>query len=203
MKILSILICTMPSRQHVFDLLLTNLQNQINQNNLNNIVEIITDDSMSITTGAKRNLLLEKSAGKFVVFIDDDDAVTDDYVQLISQCIEQNPTIDCIGISGVISFSGQDTTPWKISKEYGRWYETSLGYFRTPNHISPIRRSLAIQVGFPNLTFGEDAVFSNNILPLLQSEAKIEKEIYHYQSREKKEHSPISSDGGIYRRAWR
>jgi len=202
MKLLSILICTMPDRQQVFDLLLINLQNQINHNNLNDKVEIISDDSMSITTGAKRNLLLEKANGKFVVFIDDDDEVTNDYVQLISECIEQNPTIDCIGINGIISFGGQNEKPWKISKEFKGWYETSLGYFRTPNHISPIRRSLAIKVGFPNITYGEDAAFSNNILPMLKSEAKIEKQIYHYKSRGQQQ-AQVSSDGGIYRPAWR
>jgi hypothetical protein len=51
----------------------------------------------------------------------------------------------------------------------------------TPNHISPVKRSIAISKGFSNKNVGEDYDYSMAILPLLNNEVMIEKEIYHYK----------------------
>lgn len=203
MKLLSVLICTIPSRKEMFDCLLSEVQKQIFTSKYKGMIEIWHDDSVGITTGKKRNILLERATGKFVVFIDDDDLVSDDYIEKIVSCIDENPEIDCVGISGIITFNGKDEKKWHISKDYGKWFETLNEYYRTPNHITPIKREIAMKVMFPEINHGEDFVYSMGVLPLLKNECKIETPLYHY--RFIKPYSPPSSNepNHPYRPAWR
>jgi glycosyltransferase involved in cell wall biosynthesis len=191
----------MPTRKNQFDSLISHLERQIS-NVPRNEVEVISDADMQITTGLKRNRLLQKSNGKFVVFIDDDDEVSHQYVSRILHTIKKNPKIDCIGISGIISFAGNDIRRWHISKAYGRWFESNNVYFRTPNHISPVKREIAVNAGFENISISEDFAYSMAILPHLKHEVKIKGILYHYKY-SKPIQPNIATDGGIYRPAWR
>lgn len=145
------------------------------------VAEILTIMNLYQNIGEKRNDLLKMANGKFVVFIDDDDMVSDDYVEKIVKAILENPEADCIGIKGIITFDGNNEKKWEISKDFGSWYESNNIYYRTPNHISPIRTSIAKSVGFPNISNGEDFEYSMGVLPLLKNEVKIDHELYHYQ----------------------
>ena len=200
MKPLNILICTMPSRQKMFDDLKESLMNQIFE--IKADVDILSNNSMTITTGEKRNELLSRSKGKFSVFIDDDDIVSNDYVSKILHCIQENPDIDCIGIKGQIITNGSHIKQWEISKDFDRWYEDNNKYYRTPNHISPIRTELCLQAGFPNITIGEDSEFSKRVFPLLKKEAKIEGDIYFYRYNSGEANHPTNQEFP-YRPAWR
>lgn len=172
---LSILIATMPIRSGMLQNLLAVLEPQC----LNQPVEILTDNSMLYNIGVKRNMLLNRAQGEYVVFCDDDDLVSADYVQKILAATETNP--DCIGMSGLISFNGREERQWHISKEFKYWYEQLGIYYRTPNHISPVRRELALQVMFPPISFGEDHEFSKNLWPLLKTEVVIPGNLYYYR----------------------
>jgi hypothetical protein len=188
---LSILIATMPSRKVCFDFLIKELSDQITKPIPNTDffetkpVEIIADSSMEYNVGVKRNKLLAIANGEYIVFVDDDDKVSANYVSLILEAIKSNS--DCIGISGIITTNGRDQRQWHISKEYGRWFTGTDGtYYRTPNHISPVRRELALQAGFPEIAFGEDAEYSRRLLPLLKTETIITEPLYHYDYWSKK-----------------
>lgn len=175
---LSILIATMPSRKSSLDELVKSLWRQGKSN-----FEILWDNSMDYNVGIKRNKLLDRASGEYVVFIDDDDHISDNYIAKIIGATDTNP--DCIGISGIITTNGKNKRQWHISKDYGRWYEAKSIYYRTPNHISPVKRELAIQAGFPEISYGEDAEYSKRLLPLLKTEVKVKGNIYHYDFRTK------------------
>lgn len=174
---LSILIATMPSRSERFLELRYVLETQILLHKLSDEVEIIYDAAMHYNIGTKRNILLNEARGKYIVFCDDDDKVSPEYVLKLFLACDGS---DCIGISGFITTNGQNKKQWHISKEYGSWYERGGVYYRTPNHISPVKRELALQAGFPDIAFGEDAEYSRRLLPLLNTETKVEGNIYHY-----------------------
>ncbi len=116
-----------------------------------------------------------------MVFIDDDDWVAHNYIELICDRIASDPNIDCIGMRGHITTNGSNPKQWKISKDCKRWYEENNIYFRTPNHISPVRREISLKAGFPDVSFGEDAAYSAGILPYLNSESFINEDLYHYR----------------------
>lgn len=173
---LSILIATMPIRV----VKLNSLWKMLEANGLNfPDVEVIVDNSMEYNIGTKRNKLLERATGDYITYIDDDDQIPSNYVQLILDACKLGS--DCVGINGTITTNGHDLRKWFISREYGSWYTGAEGtYYRTPNHISPVKRELALQSGFPEISFGEDAEYSRRLLPLLKNETIITQPIYHY-----------------------
>lgn len=182
---LSILICTMPKRRNMFEELLANFNNQVRasfaQLKQTLPVQILWDRRMGISTGLKRQCLLEMARGHMIVFFDDDDWPADDYVLQILLAMKQMPEADCIAMQGWMTTDGQNREDWRISKEYWSWYKQDGMYYRTPNHISPVRREIALQVGFPDKYVGEDYDYSMGIFPLLNKEVKIEKDLYHYR----------------------
>ena len=108
---LSILICTIPERYYVFNDIREKLVRQIDSNDLSKEVEILSDDRVDITIGQKRNELIEKSNGKFIVFVDDDDDVHENYVSLIVQTINEffdinNNSVNVSAISTPVFFTG-------------------------------------------------------------------------------------------------
>lgn len=173
-KKLSILICSMSSRSEKLKRLMAVLQPQIT----NDIEILVKTDEGQIAIGAKRNLLLQEASGDYVAFVDDDDLVSNDYVEKIIEAIKSNP--DCCGISGIITFQGSGPRMFIHSLKYKEWFEKNEIYYRCPNHLNPIKRSLALQVKFPESNFGEDKDFSTRLLPLLNSEAFIPGVLYHY-----------------------
>lgn len=173
---LSILIATMPSRAGYLFRLAGILTPQLTDD-----VEVVIDCSMEYNIGTKRNKLLEIAKGDYIAYIDDDDTVSIDYVSKILGALGA----DCIGISGVITSNGSNARQWHISKEYMHWHEKDGTYLRTPNHISPVKRELALKAGFPEIASGEDAEYSLRLFPLLKTENKIEGNIYWYDYKSK------------------
>jgi len=174
--LLSILIATTKSRAQQLAPLLATLVAQKTY-----AVEILMDSDEIDCIGKKRNSLLEAAKGEYVVFVDDDDKVPEYYVAQILASIGSKP--DCIGINGTVSTDGWNFRKWYISKEYGHWFEKDGVLYRTPNHISPVRRELALMVRFPEISHGEDADFSHRLLPLLKTEVLIEPQMYYYDFR--------------------
>lgn len=171
----------MPSRKEVFARLLNRLDSQLP---MSGSVEILWDDSMEYNIGTKRNKLLERASGDMIVFADDDDMVERDYIKKILLAAKQKP--DCIGISGIITTDGKNKRQWHISKEYGSWKKKGTTYLRTPNHISPVKREIALQARFPEIASGEDYEYSMRILPYLKTEVVVKGNIYHYQFKKNK-----------------
>lgn len=184
--ILSVLICTLPQRREMFESLYGVLLLQIANCNAMDKVEVIWDSSAACTTGKKRNHLLTLSKGKYVVFIDDDDEIVENYIELILAALEQHPNVDCVGMRGYVTFDGQRRKDWSISIHHKYWHETPHEYCRTPNHISPVKREIAILAKFPEITYGEDIEYSKRIYPHLQTETFINEYLYHYKFIENK-----------------
>ncbi len=174
---LSILICSLTKRHRTLNELMRKLKEQKTDR-----VEILVEiDGGQITTGAKRNFLLSRAKGDYIAFIDDDDAVSGDYVGKILKAIKTRP--DCCGMEGIISFKKRNESRLFIhSIQYKEWYEMDKVYYRCPNHLSPVKRELALQVGFPDRTVGEDRDYSMRLLPLLKTEVYINGPIYFYKT---------------------
>ncbi len=86
---LSILIPTLPERQHILRRLLNTLERQKTPD-----VEIrIHDAGGSMSTGEKRDRLIESAEGEYFCFIDDDDLVPEYYISEMLSAINQNPDV--------------------------------------------------------------------------------------------------------------
>ena len=181
--LLTIMVPTTKDRYAQFRMLGRNIFNQIFDNSLWDKVEFIwEEDNKEISVGAKRQILLERARGEFVVGIDSDDWVADTYVKEIVEAIEKNRTTDHVGfLERCIIDDAESVSIFSIRHKY--WDENKDGYdhIRCANPKSVIRRTKALEVGFPDLRFGEDRIFSENVTPLLTSEVFIEKQLYTYR----------------------
>ncbi len=145
-------------------------------------VEILTySDNREKLVGYKRNDLLGKAKGEYVCFVDDDDDVSDNYISKILKAAEQNP--DCIGLIGIITFSGKNPKRFVHSFVHDSYFEKNGVYFRPPNHLNPIKTDIAKKFKFPEKNFGEDTDWAMQICNagVITSEVEIEEPIYFYK----------------------
>src|SRR5882672_4408840 len=164
--ILSILIATMPTRYPMLARLLREFHYQMDLLKITTEqVEILMDDSLSVSTGVKRNNLYQKAAGKYSVSVDDDDSVYPNYLEEILKAAAQDP--DAIGMNGIMTTNGRNEQKWFISKDNQYCARTrfdgSTVYERFNNHISPIRSEIAKQFAFPDKIIEEDYDFAKQI----------------------------------------
>jgi glycosyltransferase involved in cell wall biosynthesis len=179
---LSILICTLYERKSYFDALVNSL---IAQRFDSNEVEILYEiDNREITTGEKRNKLLERAKGKYSVFIDDDDEVPDYYIAELLKAYESDT--DCFDINGIMTTNGGNIKKFVHGRGLPYCADYSTGkevYLRYPNHITPIRTEIAKQIKFPHITIGEDYAWATKLRDsgLIKTSYLIEPTMYHYK----------------------
>lgn len=178
----SVLICTLAKRAESLARLMAQLEAQKAALEPG-LVEIITDPAPPpVTIGEKRNRLLTAARGDFVAFVDDDDAVADDYLARIVGAIRADPTIDCVGIEGVMTRDGINPKRFVHTIKCGAWYEEDGVYFRCCNHWNPVRREHALRARFPLISWGEDQAYSYALrdLGVLKKETFLNGCIYKY-----------------------
>jgi hypothetical protein len=176
----SILICTIENRDNFFKKLYEKLENQILESSLQNKVEILYfRDNRKFSIGFKRNQLLSACKGKYVNFIDDDDDVHANYVQMLYDKMQCNP--DCISLVGII-YQYNGSRKFIHSIQYDKYFEQSDIYFRPPNHLNPIKREIAIRFIFPQVNNMEDTNWAMQIArsKLLKKEEPIYEPYYFY-----------------------
>lgn len=132
-------------------------------------------DNKEMSIGAKRQLLLNNCDAEYMMMLDDDDTIPDDYFQLVIPELTKRP--DCIGYYEEVKNS-KGLLHVKHSVTCGKWTEKPLQ--RTPFYKTPIRTELAKAIGFEDKRFGEDHTFALSIYPLLRKEIFIDKAMYIY-----------------------
>jgi len=176
----SVMICTLPERNAMFESLLEDIENFKNLTSLN--VEVLTDATLGITTGAKRNLLVARAKGTYCCFVDDDDKITPDYFKVIEEAILSGNDYDSIAFNGRFYVNFTFDKPFYHSLKYKDWSTGDNGYYRPPNHLNPMKTVIAKQVLFKDISEGEDRDFSDKLidLELIKSEYNHDKVQYLY-----------------------
>lgn len=178
--ILSILIPTLEERVETFNKLWKKLSTQIGERN----VEIVwwVDNGKSVI-GNKRNILLDLAVGKYVCFIDDDDDISDNYIDLLLKAAEFD--CDCASLKGVMTTNGENPEVFEHSVIYNEWKTTDreVKYERFPNHLNMIRADIAKRFKFPEKSYGEDHDWSKQLheAKVLKTEFYIDDIIYYYK----------------------
>jgi len=176
---LSILICTIPGREDKLHRLEEILRPQQNEE-----TELIIHDDLAHanggpTIGTNRNAMLDACCGDYIAFIDDDDVVSDKYVELILDAIKDNP--DCVGIKGHYTVGDGKPELFIHSIQYNDWFTKDGVHYRCPNHLNPVKRELALQAKFTEKNNGEDYDYSLALRPLLKTEKMIDEVVYFYR----------------------
>ncbi len=201
---LSILIPTLTARAELLSKLLNKLATQIESSapgGKPDVEVVISEDNGEQSVGAKRNYLLNEATGVFVVFVDDDDEISDDYVFQIRNAILEHPDVDCIGMRAIMTTGGKYPRPVVYSRSYPRPETRDGMYLRPPQHLTPIRRSIAVRHRFPDLNLGEDALWAKSLYNDIKTEHFVDKVLYHYKfepgrtaTQGNLNHAPVTGD---------
>jgi ribosomal protein S24E len=180
MILLSILIPTLPESKFYMNRIMCMLKPQLNDQ-----VEIVIDDRLrNIPTGTKRNDLIARANGEYVVSVDCDDHVSSQYVSKILQAINKSHP-DCVTFEGWYTENGRNRVDWviKLGEKYeARTENGKYMFFRFPNHLAVIKKELAKKVKFPAIWKGEDYAWALEMKSrrILQTSEHIPELLYHY-----------------------
>lgn len=185
--VLSILIPSIPERKKKLKKTLGELYRQIHYckkiHPTLGIVEVITDERIKFTLGGpsigvKRQSLVEETNGKYLCFKDDDDPVSPDYIETLLRLCGANK--DICTFNNISMFDNY----WclvRMSIENKDDEQAHPGIInRKPWHICPVRTELAKRCKFPDSNYGEDRVWLEQLLPMLQSEEHTEAILHCY-----------------------
>jgi hypothetical protein len=149
---ISFLIPTIAGREKSFEHLVTTIHEKMKRiaPQIRYTIDVAFDNrEMSI--GMKRENLLQAAKGKYVAFVDDDDDITDAYVEDLVQTIE--------GSFHVMRLRGQ-IGPYTFthSIEISLTGPMARGevFLRPPNHLNPMLADAAKFIHFNDATRGED-----------------------------------------------
>jgi glycosyltransferase involved in cell wall biosynthesis len=176
---LSVLVCTVPSR---VGMELTRIVRSLDeQAKRHPDVEILyLGDNKRRKVGEKRNDMLKLAKGDYVTFVDDDDKVTDNYIDEILKAISGGA--DVINFKVMCRVNRGQWKPVEYDATFPRDRNTAKGYERLPNHIMAIKRELALSVGFKDMQSGEDFEFARRLREKIKTQTKIDKVLYFYDA---------------------
>jgi hypothetical protein len=148
----SVLIPTIPGREDGLRNLLSSIREKLSRIAPDLRVEYcVLFDNREMSIGMKREELLQKCLGKYMSFIDDDDDITDAYIEDLVQTIRGNyPVMRLRGQINQYTFthSLENKLTDKMAKD---------GIFiRPPNHLNPMMSDVAKLVHFRDSVRGED-----------------------------------------------
>lgn len=180
---LSILVCSVTNRFNTF---LPNIINKLHAQaeNFEDVEIICLMDNKKMMLGDKRNQMVNLACGKYVVFIDDDDDISDDYIEQLYLAIDSGA--DIINFTVNVSLNGGPYKHCYYDMTYPNDHNeidcegNVFSYHRLPNHIMCVKRELALSTKYPSILRGEDAGYSKELKPKLTSQHIIDKVLYFY-----------------------
>lgn len=177
----SALIPTIPGREVALHRLLESLHEKIARLCPQMRYEVcVAFDNREDSIGMKRQKLLDQATGKYLAFIDDDDAITDAYIEDLWACIQGGfHTMRLWGEMAEYRFvhSTEITTESPMAT-----HDDPAVFQRPPNHLNPMLSVLAKSVSFKNAVHGEDLDWTLNLYRrrLLQTEYRSDPSRTHY-----------------------
>ena len=185
--VLSVLMPTIPERYEMFSRLRLAVELQIKKtykiHPVLGMVEIIYDQGKKYkdggpSIGQKRQALLEKAKGDYVCFLDDDESIAPNYVEELLRLCYENPDI------GTFSSISKLDNFWCVvimSLEHEQNQQVFPGIvLRKPWHICPVKREIALNAKFPDSNYGEDWVWSEEVLKGCKEEKNTKAILHQY-----------------------
>lgn len=175
---LSILICSLVERRSLFlNRLLEKLEPQIVGKN---VELLVISDNAKRSIGQKRNDAIKMANGEYICFIDDDDLISDDYVDsILNEIIDWSP--DVVVFDALITFDDQRPKLVKYGREFD-YCERDEAFYRNPNHLMVHRKYNIIEF-FKDIKTGEDDEWASRMLSRIVTQSRIKKVLYYYEFR--------------------
>jgi glycosyltransferase involved in cell wall biosynthesis len=186
---ISILVLSIPSRTESVTALIKKLEGQLG--NRRSVEILVLTDNRSQSISEKRNVLLKAARGKFVCFMDDDDGIANNYIDLLLTAVKDNPTVDCISFDQFCSLDGEPmNVSFGIGNPHGQLWRNEEGLLgdikRPPYHMCLWRREIAQSEEFRPMfaangqSYGEDIDWLMRLYPKVQTEHHIKEPLHMY-----------------------
>lgn len=193
---LTILIPSIPERLHKARKLYKKLGEQKQKaleagdiENLNEVQILCFCDDMIRSIGEKRNNLLKLVQAERFAFVDDDDDVSDNYIEEILEAIIYDPDIITFeqiatlnGKSFKVTFGLDIPKNEKAKMIEGEWIDIK----RRPWHVCVWKTKLVQRINFPFIQYGEDWAWCKKALRKIKTSAHIDKVLHYYNWDSKK-----------------
>jgi glycosyltransferase involved in cell wall biosynthesis len=184
--VLSILVPSIPSRIDKFlKPLYSKLESQSSK--VSDVEVLCLLDNKKRSIGLKRDALLRAAQGKYVAFVDDDDDISDDYVEQLRNAIyHEGKGSDVIVFDQIASINNnQFRVRFGIEFENEQAEMDPYGQYkdivRKPFHVCAWKRELAIKYKFPDCSYGEDWYWAKQVLGEVSTQYRIDKILHYYR----------------------
>lgn len=137
-------------------------------------------DNREMSIGMKRQTMIQASHGKYSAFIDDDDTITDAYVEDLCACIQGGyPTMRLRGQMKEYTFTHSVNV--KLDDRMATKDDPPI-FQRPPNHLNPMFSDIAKLIPFKNAVHGEDLDWAITLLKskFLETEYTSDPSRIHY-----------------------
>jgi hypothetical protein len=177
----SVLIPTMPGRESGLQSLVSSIQEKCARLCPDLRVEFcLAFDNRESPIGAKRQELLEKAKGEYLSFIDDDDSITDAYVEDVAELVKSG--YHTMRLRGNMSgYTFIHSTAITLAHPMVTLSDPPI-FQRPPNHLNPMMSDIAKLIPFQNAVHGEDIDWTVRLFKrgFLQTEYRSEDSRIHY-----------------------
>lgn len=151
----SVLIATIPGREKSLQALVASIHEKTKRICPSLRVEICLGfDNKEMSIGSKRQKLLTGARGKYMSFIDDDDEITDAYIEDMWQTFTTGAHV--MRIRGQLKqYTFVHSLDIKLTDMMASRTVPPV-FQRPPNHLNPMLTDVAIWIPFKNAVYGED-----------------------------------------------
>lgn len=174
--LLSILVPTVPGREIKLARLLSELEPQVQRRG--DVELLVLRDTRRLTIGEKRNKMVAIADGEYVVFADDDDAVSPDYVAAICKSLrDERPDVLCFQVR-VVGHGRPRPCRYHPELQHENLPDE---YRRKPNHLMAWRHEIVAAHPFQPIRRGEDTEWAERVAVHARRVAVIDRVLYTYQ----------------------
>jgi len=139
-------------------------------------------DNKSMTIGEKRQALLNCARGKWVGFMDDDDGISDNYIESLVEAMTNHPA-DVITFDQHCSVNGEEfMVNFSMSNPHQAWIPRCgiKKILRPPYHMCFWKSEIAKEAKFKPSSYGEDLAWCMEMYPKIKTETHIDRVLHHY-----------------------
>jgi glycosyltransferase involved in cell wall biosynthesis len=178
---LSILVPTVPSRiSYFYPKIMDQLLCQIEKYNDIELIALFDNKKRSI--GKKRQEMIDISQGEYIVFIDDDDRIADDYIKLIMIELYNNTNTDCVVFDSICTIEHS-----KLIKhcKYGiefEYIDNGNEWWGKPAHTMVWKAEIVKKHKYKDMGTGEDYNWVKRAIVDIKHQTRIDKVLYFYDS---------------------
>ena len=188
MIILSILMPTTPDRFEIFNKLHSKVMSQITSLKNNHAtlgdVEVLVDDSKrfldgGLSIGKKRQSLLGKAEGKYLLYLDSDESISPNYIETIVRlCHEDCDVVTFRSVAKLDNYWA--LIDMSLKYEFDEQARPDIIVRRRACHINAIRSEIAKRYVFPDTNYSEDSEWSEYVRYDLRTEAHTDEILHQY-----------------------